>query len=95
VSSFSILLRVVAGISLGIFFYAGLWLTVRSLPKTRHPVFITLGSFWLRTAAVLACFLVLVRGRWQYAAACLLGFLMGRLAVTIPLRAPTPRTKCP
>jgi len=87
--------RVLAGIALGAFFYLGLWLTVRKVTETRHPVLLTLASFWIRTLVVLAGFLYLMQGHWQYAAACVAGFVAGRVAVSIPIRAQTMRVKCP
>ncbi len=80
-NGFSLILRLLAGTALGLFFYAGLWLTVRSLPQARHPVLLTLGSFWIRTLVVLASVLLLMKGRWQYVVVCLVGFLAGRVAV--------------
>ena len=42
------ILRFGFGILLGVFFYGGLWLTVRNLATTRHPFALTLGSLVLR-----------------------------------------------
>jgi len=94
-SAIGLVSRVLAGAALGSFFYLGLWLTVRALPDVRHPVLLTLASFWIRTLVVLASFLYLIQGHWQYAAACVLGFVIGRLTISIPLRAQTMRVKCP
>jgi len=85
----AIVVRLVAGLALGIFFYSALWFTVRSLPTSRHPVLLTLGSFWGRTLAVLAAFLLLMQGHWEYAAACLAGFMAGRLMVSRMLQPKT------
>ena len=41
----NILTSVLAGIGIGVFFYAGLWFTVRRLITTRHPVLLTVASF--------------------------------------------------
>lgn len=71
-----------AGLILGIFFYGGLWLTVRHLATTTHPVLLTLGSFWVRLAVVLGGFLFVTPGKWQNAALCLTGFVAGRIAVS-------------
>jgi len=95
VSALSILSRLLAGAALGIFFYAGLWVTVRALLTTRHPTLLTLGSFWIRTLVVLASFLFLMKGSWQYALICLAGFIMGRVGVSKSLRMQTARTTCP
>ena len=37
--------RLMAGIAIGVFFYGGLWITVRQLFTARHPVLLTLGKF--------------------------------------------------
>ncbi len=91
----ALLSRLMAGAALGGFFYLGLWLTVRAVITSRHPVALTLVSFWIRTVVVLAGFLYLMQGRWQYAVACVAGFVAGRAAVSIPLRMQTMRVKCP
>lgn len=78
---FSAAARVVAGIALGIFFYGGLWLTVRQVTEARPAAWLTLASFWLRSLVVVAGFLLLIDRRWEYALLCLGGFTAGRLAV--------------
>ncbi len=78
----SILLAFMAGVLLGVLFFAGLWLTVRAIPAARHPVLLALGSFWTRTVVTLGGFLLVARSSWQNALACLAGFLMGRLMVS-------------
>jgi F1F0 ATPase subunit 2 len=67
------------GTLLGVFFYGGLWLTVRRLPTTRHPMALTLGSLLLRMALTLAGFFLVTGGRWQNAVASLVGFTAARL----------------
>lgn len=74
-----------AGIVIGIFFYGGLWLTVRALITSRHPVLLSLASFWTRTVIALAGILLAAQGRWQGAVACLAGFALGRGAVSLLL----------
>ena len=69
----------VCGTLLGIFFYGGLWLTVRRFPTTRHPLAITLGSLLVRMAVTLAGFFFVIDGRWRNAVAALLGFTAARL----------------
>jgi F1F0 ATPase subunit 2 len=68
-----------AGLGLGIVFYGGLWMTVRALPKSRHPVILALGSYWGRTALVIAGFVLTMGRRWQNAVFCLLGFVLARI----------------
>jgi len=75
------------GIALGIFFYGGLWLTVSRLAVTRHPFLLSFGSLMLRMSVTLAGFLVVLHGRWQNAAAVLIGFTGARLVLrTKPLQ---------
>ena len=69
-----------AGVVLGIFYFGGLWLTVRKLPQARQPVLLSLSSFFARLAVVLAGFYFVMSGRWERVLVCLLGFLCVRFA---------------
>ncbi len=69
------------GFGLGAVFFGGLWLTVRRLPTARRPTLLALGSFWVRTAVVVAGFVFTMAGRWQNAAVCLAGFVLARIAL--------------
>ncbi len=71
-----------AGVTLGVLFYGGLWITVRWLATTRYPIPVTLGSLLVRMVMVLTGLLLVARGRWQNVLACLAGLLIGRLAVS-------------
>ena len=64
-----------AGIGLGVFYFGGLWLTVRKLPTAPRPVFLSLSSFFARMAVVLIGFYFVMDGRWERLFVCLLGFL--------------------
>lgn len=48
------LLAVLGGAMLGLFYYAGLWFTLRHLPQQAHPALWVFGSFTLRLAVSLA-----------------------------------------
>jgi F1F0 ATPase subunit 2 len=88
----NIVLALMAGIAIGVFFYAGLWLTVRQLLTTRHPVLLTVASFWGRTLLALAAFLLVMNGRWENALAALAGFALGRIAAAqLPPKGGQPR----
>jgi F1F0 ATPase subunit 2 len=71
-----------AGLGLGVLFFGGLWLTVRALPKARHPVMLVVGSFWVRTAVVVTGLLLAMDGLWQRAVACLVGFIFARILLS-------------
>ena len=78
----SIILRLLGGTALGILFYTGLWLTVRQLPHSRHPIALTLASFWIRMLVLLAGLIWAMRGPWAYVLFCLVGLWIGRSAVS-------------
>jgi F1F0 ATPase subunit 2 len=46
-------LGLVFGAVLGIFYFGGLWLTLRHLPNSRQPALLTLGSFLGRSLVCL------------------------------------------
>jgi F1F0 ATPase subunit 2 len=77
-----ILLAIAAGVSIGIFFYGCLWITVRRLMTSKHPVLLTFGSFWGRTVIALAGFFFVMNGQWQNGLGCLAGFGLGRIVVS-------------
>jgi F1F0 ATPase subunit 2 len=50
------LLAAVGGALLGLFYYAGLWFTLRRLPEQAHPALWVFGSFTLRLAVSMTGF---------------------------------------
>ena len=64
-----------AGIGLGIFYFGGLWWTVRQFRTTRRPALLSLLSFFGRLGVVLFGFFLIMDGQWQRLLVCLLGFL--------------------
>ena len=87
-------LSALIGIALGLFFYGGLWFTVRRLTTTDHPVLLTLASFWVRVLAVVAAFIFLTHTGLKCVAIAMTGFLLGRLAVSRFLPVGRPAAKC-
>lgn len=83
---FTLALACAAGMALGLFYFGGLWLTVRRLARQRRPLPLFLGSFLGRTALVVAGFYFVMGGRWERMLACLAGFIMARLLLTSRLR---------
>lgn len=73
-----------AGLLLGIFFFGGLWLTVKKLPVARRPALLALASFLIRTGAVAGGFYLLLTysagEAWLNIAGLLAGFIAVRLA---------------
>ena len=78
-----------AGGLLGVFFFAGLWWTVRRSALSPTPARWFLGSLILRIAIVLAGFYVVGAGQPVRLGLCLLGFLLAR-AIVLLVTKPTP-----
>lgn len=79
-------LALVAGMGLGLFYFGGLWLTVRQLPTSRWVMPLVLSSFVGRTAVVLVGFYFVMGGHWERVVVCLVGFLMARFLLVSRLR---------
>ena len=77
----SVALSFGAGIGLGMFYFWGLWLTVRRLPTARRPLIMSVSSFFGRLAVVFFGFYYGTGGRWERLIACLAGFLVVRIVV--------------
>lgn len=87
VEPFMLALSFAAGTILGTFYFLGLWLTLKRLPYSRKPVFLTLGSFFGRTGVSLLGFYLVVRGgHLERLLACFLGFMLMRFVTVRRLR---------
>ncbi len=72
-----------AGVSIGVIFFGGLWWTVRKGITSPHPALWFMGSFLLRMAIALSGFILIARaGGWKTLVMGLLGFVMARFLVT-------------
>lgn len=81
-SVFTLSQAVVSGLVLGLFYFGGLWLTVRKLAASKRPGMLMLGSFVLRLLVTLCGFCLVMDGSWERILACLAGFLGTRFALT-------------
>ncbi len=93
-NALALLLRLLGGLAVGLFFYGGLWFTVKQLATSRYRALLLVASFGIRTLVVVSGFLLLVEKRWDYALACLIGFTMGRLLVMKFMTGRPARAKC-
>ena len=82
-----LMLAVAAGIGLGLFYFGGLWLTVRQLPTARRPALLSLLSFFGRLGVVLFGFYLVMGSHWERLLVCLLGFL-GTRSILVRLWGP-------
>lgn len=78
INALHFLLALALGTILGLFYFGGLWLTVKQLPKTRHPIRLVLGSLLGRLGMTIACFALVMDGHWERLLVCLLAFLAVR-----------------
>jgi F1F0 ATPase subunit 2 len=81
----------ITGTLLGAMFYGGLWWTVRRGISSKRVELWFLGSVLLRMGLALAGFHLVSDGHWERLLACLLGFVMSRLAATRLARSPEGR----
>jgi len=75
------------GALMGAIFFGGLWQTVRRAVSSTQPALWFLGSIVLRTCVTLAGFYFVSRAHWERLPACLLGFILIHVSVTLWTRA--------
>ena len=75
-------LAAAAGLVLGAIFFGGLWWTVRKGLSSPHPAVWFLGSLVARMSIALVGFYYVGQGNGMRLMACLLGFIIARIAVT-------------
>ena len=75
-------IALVIGAVLGVIFFGGLWLTVRSSLTAANPGLRFLASTLLRTGIVLAGIYYVSRNGWPSLLLCLCGFIAARVVVT-------------
>lgn len=74
------LLYLFIGLGLGLFYFGGLWLTIKNMNQARSPIVLTLGSFILRTGAVFSVLIYVARqGDWENILILLAGFIVSRI----------------
>jgi F1F0 ATPase subunit 2 len=71
-----------AGCVIGVFFFGGLWWTIRKGVVSPRPATWFFGSMLVRTSAAVAGFYFISQGHWERLLLCLVGFVMARMLVT-------------
>lgn len=84
----SILPSFVAGLLLGVIFFAGLWWTVQKGLVSNNPALWFVSSLIIRTTITVSGFYFISAGSWQKLVACLLGFLIMRIFISHFFRLP-------
>lgn len=74
---FILLLSLATGICLGIFYFGGLWLTLKQIPHAQQPMPLIMGSFFGRAVISLIGFYLVVRAAHiEGLASSLAGFIL-------------------
>lgn len=68
----------IAGAILGVLYFRALWVTVRRLQNTSHPVRLLTASFVIRLGLLLICFYFLMDGYAERLFAVVAGFIAAR-----------------
>lgn len=79
--AFELAIAVLEGALLGLFFFAGLWWTVRRLGTSQRLALWFLASMLLRTSLVVLGFYYIMGDNWQRLLAGLLGFVIARMLI--------------
>ncbi|MCA9506999.1 MAG: hypothetical protein KC505_01080 [Myxococcales bacterium] len=78
----SLILSLSAGFFIGVFFFGGLWWTLKKIISSKRAFFWHLGSSLLRLGLALTGFYFVGQGNWINLILCLIGFIGARFAVT-------------
>ena len=81
-----LIVALIAGVALGGFYFGSLWCVLRQVVGIRHPELLLVVSYFVRTAITLTGFFLVMGGRWEQMAACMVGFLLARTALVHLLR---------
>ena len=76
-----LLLALVVGFLLGVFFFAGLWWTIQKGVNASRPAVWFFSSLLIRTGITLSGFYGVAAGHGLRFLTCLLGFILARLVV--------------
>ena len=86
--SLTMALSLASGIFLGIFYFGGLWMTLKRLSQSRQPALLTLASFLMRSALCLFGFYLVAGHGLEALAVCLAGFIALKFALIYRMNSP-------
>jgi len=76
-----IVFAVFAGAGIGLFYFVGLWWTIKQLPFRKTPALWVFGSLFVRLAVALPGVYFAAGGDWMRFAACLAGCIAARMVL--------------
>jgi F1F0 ATPase subunit 2 len=86
-------LALLGGVCLGMFFFGGLWWTIRHGVRSSSPAAWFLGSLLLRTTVAVGGIYFISHKDWRPLIACMLGFLLARVWIVHSSYKRTPNPK--
>lgn len=88
-----LVLSSIFGLGLGVFYFGGLWLTVKNMPHFKYPGFVIVGSFLLRMGVLLLAFYWLLQFHWGYLVVALITLILARLLLMNKIKEPYATTQ--
>lgn len=82
VAIWQLVLALLAGVATGVFYFGGLWLTVRRVPTSRQPHLLVFASFIGRVVVIVFVMVLIARVHWQLLVACMVTFVLTRVVLT-------------
>jgi F1F0 ATPase subunit 2 len=77
----SLIVSLIVGMALGVFFFGGLWWTVRKTTTSTNPALWFFASVMLRMAVVVSGFYLVMADDWRRLCLALLGFIIARMII--------------
>ena len=88
-----LVLSFLLGLLMSLFFFGGLWLTLKRMPESRSPGLLVFLSFIGRTAVVLLVIYLLLRYHWDRLLVFVAGFLVMRTIMVRRINKPSEGTE--
>lgn len=80
-SEISVVLALLGGLVIGVFFFGGLWVTIRRVEDVQRPGMALFASSVARMVIALVGFYILAWGRWERLLIAVIGFILARMIV--------------
>jgi len=77
----TMILSLIAGAVLGVFFFGGLWWTTKKAILSKSPALWFLASLFVRLSVTITGFYFIAHDHWERMLICLLGFVIARMIV--------------
>jgi len=85
--SIIMILSLASGVLFGLFYFIGLWLTLKHMPNSKQPALLGIGSFMGRSAVCLFGFYLISGNGLEAIAISLAGFIFSKVALIIHLKS--------